>query len=179
MKRSCARVSIGRKRGFGISIPDIVIVDDAIVPAIITAMMIATKRRDTGAASTSSAMRTYGGLQSDSQATATTIAASWRDVGAASLTIARSSSAEGRNAATIVSASADHDPKRNSAIGSSATASKCARNAGAARQMSATATTAKHSVASRPAKNEKYGRTLAARDTAAATICGTYVAGEY
>src|SRR5438067_12932545 len=117
-------------------------------------MMSATKRRDTGAATTSSAMRTYGGLQSDSQATATTIAASSRRVTARSLTIARSSSAEVRNAATIVSASADHDPKRNNAIGNSATASKCMRNAGAARQTSATAMTAKNSAASRPAKNE-------------------------
>src|SRR5207253_643687 len=133
--------------------------------------MSATKRRGTGAASTSNAMRTYGGLQSDSQATAATIAASWREVSAASLTIARSSSAEVTNAATIVSASADHDPKRNSAIGSSAAASNCVRNAGAARQMSTIAATQNSSVASRPAKNEKYGRTLAARDTAAATIC--------
>lgn len=54
----------------------------------------------------------------------------------------------------------------------------CVRYAGAARQTKARAATAKSSVANRPAKNEKNGRTLAARATAAATICGTYVAGE-
>src|SRR5436189_27220 len=82
---------------------------------------------------TSIAMKTYGGLQSDSHATAATIAASSPRPGARRLAIARRSSADARNAATIVSASADHEPKRNSAIGSSAAASNSAPNAGAAR----------------------------------------------
>src|ERR1051326_7977693 len=70
MKRSCARVSIGRVRGFVISITVIVISGAAIVPAIITATTSALKRRDAGVTSKSSAIRTYGGLQSDTQATA-------------------------------------------------------------------------------------------------------------
>src|ERR1044071_7520733 len=130
-------------------------------------MTSALNFRCAGTASTSSASSTYGGLQSDSQATAAIVAAAGPPP---------NSNTVARKPATIVSASADHEPKRNSDIGSSATARKCSRNG--PRAISAIAITQKRSVANRPAKNEKYGRMAAARATAAATICGTYVAGE-
>src|SRR5947209_5327269 len=95
-----------------ISISLTVIAADSAVPAMATIITSAMNRRRAGTASTRSARSAYGGLQSDSQATAATIAAAWRGVGTLDVTIALSRRAEATNAVTMVIASADHDPKR-------------------------------------------------------------------